>query len=339
MVIEFWAAFSAASLAAFPIYRGLLAIRARQNVSEHLGETHRAKQGTPTMGGSIVLVGMAAGVAAAFLLRSQALPIGTAAGLALLVLGFAAIGFLDDYWVPHRTGWRRGLPWKLKLALQVLAAGLAVVVAVPGGALAGLAAGFAILFFANAFNFTDGLDGLAGGVLILLLAFYAIVSIPAGLGVGGAETDRLAPGLAPTARILAPVLIASVVPFLVLNAPPARLFLGDLGALPLGALLGLMAFETLAEAARTGELARWSLALIVLHALLVVELVLVPIQIAWVKVFGRRLFVRTPIHHAFEYWGWPETRIVALFLLVQGLLTVAALQVVGVWGPAPGDPR
>jgi len=116
LVEAFWIAAAVSALAAWPIYRGLLALRSRQTVSEYAPETHRAKQGTPTMGGLIPLVGFfAAWIAVAA--PSQA-------PLVVLVLGFATIGFLDDFLVPRMKPGARGLGWKPKLALQVAAVAL-----------------------------------------------------------------------------------------------------------------------------------------------------------------------------------------------------------------------
>lgn len=302
----FWAAFAASAVAAWPVYRVLLALRSRQTVSEYAPEGHQAKQGTPTMGGIIVLIGIAAGFWYGGV-RDPALWMAT--------FGFAAIGFVDDFVVPRTRPGKRGLGWKPKIMMQA---------AVAAGALAlwpfelgpqGLAVCFTlILFFANAYNFADGLDGLAGTIGALLATGFA-----------GLAAINLTPS-AGTATI---ALIAAMLPFLMLNAPPARLFMGDVGALGIGAMFGVLApqlvqvmFERPAVIVNARAMV---FALAVLSVLLVAELVPVPLQIAWVKVFKRRLFPYTPIHHAFEKAGWPETRVVAMFCLAQALLLAAAL--------------
>lgn len=292
-MVPFWIAFGAAGLAAYPVYRTLIRTNTRQTVSEFAPESHQKKQGTPTMGGLIVVIG---------LLVALAYPSDSAwISWLVLVVGMAAIGFLDDWVVPRRWPGKRGLGWKQKLAMQV-------VVAVPAAYLfpltrqdplhVGLFA-LAVLFTANAYNFVDGLDGLAGSIGLLLA-----------LGLGS-----LAAGSSMTA-----VMAGALVPFLVLNAPPAKVFMGDVGSLPIGAVLGGLGY---ASAVLAGD-ASGVVAVVVLALVLIIELVPVPLQIFWVKVFKKRLFPYTPIHHAFEKAGWPESRVVWLFAIAQAVCVAGA---------------
>lgn len=293
------------------ILKVLVRARSRQTISEYVPE-HASKQGTPTMGGLIVLLGLVAGA----LLSGSG---GLVAPL-LLVLGFAAIGFVDDYVVPRTMAGKRGLGWIPKLATQVVAALAALLL---GGwndpVVLGVAV-FLVLFACNAYNFADGMDGLAGGLAVLLAAGLAQVLVMNGLQ-HGASTCLAA-------------LAGAMIPFLFLNAPPAKVFMGDVGALPIGALLGY-AFAVAvwpAGSRAVGHVGEahllLALSLATMGFVLIAELVPVPLQILSVKLRkGKRLFRRTPIHHAFQHAGWPETRVVAMFLLAQFVLVVAALAI------------
>lgn len=305
--MAFAAALLVSAVLAPPVFRMLLAIRARQVVSEFAPEGHRRKQGTPTMGGLIVLAGAAAAMATR---REAAVPL-------ILLVGFGLIGFLDDFVVPRLVRGKRGLGWIPKLVLQTVAAFVPVAIGGHLGRGGAWVAGFVfvVLFCANAYNFADGLDALAGGLLLAMAPTFALFGLLA--------QDS---GVAAVFGALA----GAVLPFLFLNAPPARVFMGDVGSLPIGALIGWAVFSLGASSTADGW--RWG-ALGLLSLVLVAELVPVPIQIASVKLTGRRVFPRTPIHHAFEHRGWPETRVCWTFLLVQiacsGLASLLVL-----WGVA-----
>ncbi len=290
------------------VYRLLLRLGSRQTVSAHLPE-HAAKQGTPTMGGLIVIAGVAAGLAAA----------GVPSGVWVLLASFAAVGFADDYLIPKLRPGSRGLTWLPKLGLQILGAGLAAVVSgLEPLPLAGFV--FVILFFANAFNFADGMDTLAAGIGVMVA-----------LGIGAVEslTFPLVDDATRAGPVMAAV-AAAFVPFWFLNSPPARVFMGDVGSMPVGALLGWAVF-TVAVPREGGAMevayATW-LPLGLLSLVLVAEIVFVPMQIGWVKATGKRLFpFKTPVHHAFQAAGWPETRVVALFHTVQAGLCALAVAI------------
>jgi phospho-N-acetylmuramoyl-pentapeptide-transferase len=132
--------------------------------------------------------------------------------------------------------------------------------------------------------------------------------------------------------IISLALAGASIPFLFLNMPPARLFMGDVGALSIGALLGCLLLEitfvVLVRDFHTWSINQYILMMIslgLISLVLFLELIFVPIQIFSVKVFKRRLPIRTPIHHTFEYWGWPESRILWLFILVQLICSAAGL--------------
>ena len=172
-----------------------------------------------------------------------------------------------------------------------------------------------VLFFANAFNFSDGMDSLAGGLAVMMAIGFAVIG----------RMSMLHQPAEQAVLVMMAATAAAFVPFLFLNAPPAKLFMGDVGALPVGALLGwaFLAVGRTTELA-PGHVSLW--AAIIVSLVMVVELVPVPLQIASVKLRkGKRLFPRTPVHHAFQAAGWPETRVVWTFHLAQFVLVVAAI--------------
>lgn len=289
--LPFLVGLGVSALAAPFVFRALVAMKSRQTISQYVPE-HQQKQGTPTMGGLIILAGLAAALFAS----------GDWVGPLLLTLGFAAIGFLDDFILPRVRKGSRGLEWTPKLLLQFAAVSpAALLVSVEHGLLGALGYAILILAFSNAYNFADGLDGLAAGILMILCVGFITLGGPAPLAMA---------------------LLGATIPFLFLNVPPARVFMGDVGALPLGALLGHLAFVT------AGSVTLGWVPVGVLSLLLAAELIPVPLQIASVKLRkGKRLFPRTPIHHAFQHAGVPETRVTGWFLLTQATLVGIAVSV------------
>jgi phospho-N-acetylmuramoyl-pentapeptide-transferase len=164
------------------------------------------------------------------------------------------------------------------------------------------------------FSPTLGLDGLAGSVGIVLVAGLAGLSFMA----RGEEALVVA--------VVGAAIIGGLIPFLFLNLPPAKLFMGDVGALPIGAAIGLMVWQLGFN--QPSEFPTW-LALAAMSLVMVAGLLPVPIQIASVKLrHGKRVFRKTPIHHAFQDMGIAETRIVGSYLLSQVLLSAFGISVV-----------
>ena len=279
-----------------------------QNVREFTPESHSAKQGTPTMGGVLILV-------AAFI---PYLIFATRTVLSLVVFllafGSGLIGFADDF----ISQWRKrslGLSGKTKLLLQVPLTVLAVFLALRYGGLGtklfvpfvreGLEIGwfyypFAFLLiagFSNAVNLADGLDGLAAGTAAVALFAYAGIAFLQG------ETDL---------AILAACLTGASAGFLWYNTHPASVFMGDTGSLALGAGLAGMAIATEME-----------ILLLLIGGLFVVEALSVMIQVFSFRVFHRRVFLMAPIHHHFEIKGWSETKIIVRFWIVAAILAGA----------------
>jgi phospho-N-acetylmuramoyl-pentapeptide-transferase len=309
----FFVSFVVAAISAWPIYKLLLAWKSRQTVSQYAPEGHQAKQGTPTMGGLIILAGAFAGVAFYGLSASQTYLIGPSL---VLIGGFGLIGFVDDFVVPRLWANKRGLGWKQKIVMQVAVALLAawLLAGRHGDALQLATCVFIILFFANAYNFSDGLDGLAGSLLLTL-----------GIGIAAVTVHgQLSLSLEPLVVLAS--LMAATIPFLFLNAPPAKVFMGDVGSLPIGACLGLL-FVVLTSTDADQEKVMTIWPAVILSLIMVAELVPVPLQILSVKLRKKRLFPYTPIHHAFEKAGWPETKVVWMFALAQLTLSGLALYV------------
>ena len=284
-----------------------------------VGDAHRKKEGTPTMGGIIFIVPTV--VATIALIAMNKLTYSSNLGIVLLVfIGYACIGFLDDF-LSIRKGNNEGLSAYQKLFMQVLIAiGFFYIYMRSGGQTAwvvgtlridlelGWLYGLAILFVlvgaSNAVNLTDGLDGLAGGLSAIAFIAFSLISLSVGFEDIG---------------IFSLILVGSLMGFLIYNTYPAKVFMGDTGSLALGALMGAIAILTHRE-----------LTLLVVASIFVIETLSVILQTFWVQVFHRKLFLMTPIHHHFEKLGWMETDIVKLFWVVGLILSMAGI-IFGVW--------
>ena len=276
-------------------------------------KTHIVKQGTPTMGGLLIL----ASAVVPFLFLSQY----TAEGLTVLfiVLGCAFIGFTDDY-LKLRRRHSLGLPgrWKM-VGLAIVTVGAAmlleqstsfttdVYVPVAGWTLDLSYGYYALLFFiiagtVNSANLTDGVDGLAAGVVvIMLLTFLAIAGISwIRSGDPGARSDTLL-----DVATLAAALIGGTIGFLWYNAFPAEVMMGDTGSFALGGAIAGFAIVTGTE-----------ILLPLIAGIFVIEVLTWIIQIVSFKRTGRRVFLIVPIHHHFEMKAWSETKIMVRFWIV-----------------------
>jgi len=272
-------------------------------------QSHYSKEGTPTMGG-LLLIMVVIGVSLVIQLgRGNFLDPGTFAPLATLAL-VGALGTADD-WLNARTGdgirARHKLIWQTVVALIVAwqiqdtydVKNVVVPLVGPIGIepwLYILFGAFAIVATSNSVNITDGLDGLAGGLLVF--AFIGFMAIAA-LNV---------PFPQPNLAILCGVIIGAVLGFLWFNVHPAQVFMGDSGSLGLGATLAVTALIT-------GQV----MLLPVIGLVFVLETVQDIAQILWFKWKGRRLFRMAPLHHHFELSGWPEEKITLRFWIVGAL--------------------
>ena len=294
-------------------------MRIGQRISVFVGESHRKKEGTPTMGGLIFIIPTV--LATIYLILSNRIQYTSNLGIVLLVfLGYAAIGFLDDF-LSIRKGNNEGLTTYQKLFMQVLIAiGFFYIYMRNGGQtswvvgtlnidielgwLYGLAILFVLVGASNAVNLTDGLDGLAGGLSAIAFIAFSLISLTVGFEDIG---------------IFGLILVGSLFGFLIYNTHPAKIFMGDTGSLSLGAVMGAIAILTHRE-----------LTLLVVASIFVIETLSVIIQTFWVQVLHRKLFLMTPLHHHFEKLGWQETDIVKLFW-VAGLVLAMAGIIFGVW--------
>ena len=294
-------------------------LRAGQKISVFVGETHRKKEGTPTMGGLIFMIPTVATTIG--LIVTNKISYTSNLGIVLLVfIGYTLIGFLDDF-LSIRKGNNEGLSVYQKLLMQVvIAIGFFYIYMRSGGQTAwvvgtlhidlelGWLYGLAILFVlvgaSNAVNLTDGLDGLAGGLSAIAFIAYALISLSVGFEDIG---------------LFSLILVGGLFGFLVYNTYPAKIFMGDTGSLALGAAMGAIAILTHRE-----------LTLLVVAFIFVIETISVILQTFWVIVFKRKLFLMTPLHHHFEKLGWHESDIVKLFW-VAGLVLAMAGIIFGVW--------
>jgi phospho-N-acetylmuramoyl-pentapeptide-transferase len=279
--------------------------------------THLVKQGTPTMGGLLIVVG----AVLPFLVLSQY----TAEGLTVLVivLGCAAIGFTDDY-LKVRQRRSLGLPgrWKM-LALAVVTVGAALLLQetdafttsiyfpVVGWDVDLWWVYYPFLFFViagtvNGANLTDGIDGLAGGtVIIMLLTFLAIAGISwLRSGDPGFRSDVYL-----DIATLAAALIGGTIGFLWYNAFPAEVLMGDTGSFALAGAIAGFAIVTHTE-----------ILLLLIGGIFVIETLSLIIQVVSFKRTGKRVFLIAPIHHHFEMKAWSETKIMVRFWIVCAIL-------------------
>ncbi|QIK96596.1 phospho-N-acetylmuramoyl-pentapeptide-transferase [Sphingomonas sp. HDW15A] len=288
-------------------------------------QSHLAKRGTPTMGGLLILISV---IISVLLWMDLTSPFVWAC---LLVLGgFGAIGFLDDY-DKVKKAHSAGLSGKMRLILEFAIAGFAtwLMLGYSGtnlhlpfiqGPVIDLGwfyiafGAFVIVAFGNAVNLTDGLDGLATmPVIIAAMAFTLIaylvgnvkfaeyLGIPHVTGAGDLTVLLLA-------------IIGAGLAFLWFNAPPAAVFMGDTGSLALGGALGAVAVATHHE-----------FVLAIIGGLFVLEAVSVIVQVFWFKRFGKRIFKMAPIHHHFEHLGWSEPTVVIRFWIIAFVLALAGL--------------
>jgi phospho-N-acetylmuramoyl-pentapeptide-transferase len=305
-------------------------LQIRQSIRAEGPEHHQVKAGTPTMGG-LLIVG-------AFTLSTLmwADPRNLYVWTVLAVtLGFAAIGFADDY-IKVRRRRNLGLTARQKTLLQValaLAAGIAVRAiaepAVHAGALAvpffkGVLIplgvfylGFVVLVLygaSNAVNLTDGLDGLAIGAMAIAAATYTVFVYVAG-HVRIAEYLRIVSvsGSGEVA-IFTGAMVGAALGFLWFNCHPAEVFMGDVGSLALGGGLGIVAVVVKQE-----------LLLVLVGGLFVLEAMSVMLQVASYKLRGKRIFRMAPLHHHFELLGWNETQVVVRFWIIAVVFALAGL--------------
>jgi len=304
-------------------------------------QAHLGKKGTPTMGGIVIIIASLIGYVGGHLLTSDPM---SASGVLVLFLmtGLGMVGFVDDFiklFMRRSLGLRSGA----KLAGQAVVGAIFAILALhfpdgydltPASAHISFLADFGIaigpvLFViwviimvtgtSNGVNLTDGLDGLASGAAILVLAAYVIIG---NWQLRNDCTTALAPNCYPVRDPLDTAVVAAVVMgacfgFLWWNAPPAKIFMGDTGSLALGGALAGLAITT-----------RTELLLLLLGGLFVIITLSVVIQVGSYKLTHKRVFRMAPLQHHFELAGWAETTIVVRFWLISAMLAAMALATV-----------
>lgn len=274
-------------------------------------ESHLQKAGTPTMGGVMILASIV--ITSLFYVKDypKIIPI------LFVTLGFGLIGFLDDYLkvVMKRSD---GLYPKQKFALQIVVTAvfayylvnvtntpLTLMIPFSGGKYWNIGwLAIPLLFVAvigtvNGVNFTDGLDGLASSVTVLVATFFTVVAV-------GTKS-----GIEPVTCAV----VGALMGFLLFNVYPASVFMGDTGSLALGGFV-----------ASTAYMLQMPIFIIIVGLIYLVEVASVMIQVTYFKkTGGKRIFKMAPIHHHFELCGWSETRIVAVFSIITAILCLIAL--------------
>jgi phospho-N-acetylmuramoyl-pentapeptide-transferase len=312
------------------VIRKLRDFRIGQIIRQEGPESHRAKAGTPTMGGLLILL---SAIVPTLLWADLADPYIAIAILA--TLGFGAVGFADDYLKLTRKS-HHGLIPRYKLGGQ-LVIGLGVGLAVLALSEQGLYntrlifpffknwipdlgiwyvafAAFVLMAWSNAVNLTDGLDGLAISTFGVAATTYTALAYVTGHKV---LADYLLLVNFPVAEltVFCGALVGASLGFLWFNAHPAEVFMGDVGSLALGGALGTVAI-----------LIKQELLLVIVGGVFVIEASSVVLQVSYFKVSGgKRLFLMSPLHHHFEKLGWAEPKIITRFLIVSVIFALFSL--------------
>ncbi|MEX0330013.1 MAG: phospho-N-acetylmuramoyl-pentapeptide-transferase [Puniceicoccaceae bacterium] len=296
-----------------------------------LADLHNSKKNTPTMGGLIVFVA----VAVSTLLWAQ-LNIYVVTALVVFT-GLTIIGFLDDYLIIKRRT-SKGLSGRMKLLGQAILTLLALLLLLSSEDSAGFIRQLWLPFYkepiiavmplpflfvflylvlsgsSNAINLTDGVDGLAIGCTLTVAMAYALMAYAAGNAI---YADYLLVPFMPGAgelTILLSILCGACLAFLWHNAHPAAIFMGDTGSLALGGLIGIVAFMILQP-----------ITLVLIGGVFVIEVLSVMLQVGFFKLYKRRIFLMSPIHHHFEIKGWAETQVVIRFWIMSLVFAVIGL--------------
>ena len=282
-----------------------------QQIREEGPKWHEKKSGTPTMGG-LIFLGSTVITSLVFIKGNpDVVPV------LFVTLGFGLIGFLDDY---IKVVMKRNLglrAWQ-KMGLQLIVTGVfafyvmkftevgtKIIVPFTKDMTIDLAwlyvpfIFFVVLGSVNGVNLTDGLDGLAASVTVMVATFFTVVAF----------------GFGSTVYPITAAVVGSLLGFLVFNVYPARVFMGDTGSLALGGFV-----------AATAIMLRLPLFILIVGFVYVAETVSVILQVGYFKLtHGKRLFKMAPIHHHFEMCGWAETRVVAVFSIITAILCMVAL--------------
>ena len=319
IVVPLLAGFAVSAVSGRYLIPFLRRVKAGQTERKDGPQSHLSKTGTPNMGGIMILLGLAAACIIACFLPGT----GSAEVIPVLILsiGFGLVGFIDDYLkvVKKKSD---GLSAKQKMALQIVIALLFALYitkinAIPLTMKVPFVPGLyldlkllnipAFLFISvatvNGTNFTDGVDGLASCVTVATALFFTIAAAFFGSGAAAAGG----------------AMIGALLGFLIYNANPAKVFMGDTGSLALGGFVTAMAY-----------LLQLPLFIPMVGFIYFIEVLSVIMQVGYFKMtHGKRIFRMAPIHHHFELGGWSEVKVVAVFTIVTVILCAAAL--LGIW--------
>ena len=321
LILAFVIAFAVSAVVGFFLVPYLKRIKAGQSIKENGPTWHMSKQGTPTMGGIMFIIGssVAAVICIAFLwlnggAETQLMLVKVMAG-ALMAVGFGIVGFLDDY-ISIKKHRNLGFTEIQKLILQFIIVGAYLLsVALAGGTtetvipfLGSVDLGFFYYILAavfivgmvNAVNFTDGIDGLNTSVTLVVALVFSVIAM---------LLNRV--GLS----LYAAAIVGAMIGFLFWNANPAKVFMGDTGSLFLGGAVCALAFGV-----------DMPILLILIGVIYIVEILSVVLQVTYFKIsHGKRIFKMAPIHHHFEMCGWNENKICFVFsgvTLLAGIIGV-----------------
>jgi len=322
-------ALAIALLVGRPLIRWLGSYKVGQVVRDDGPSSHFSKAGTPTMGGTLILVAIAISTLLWADLSNRFVWV-----VLLTTLAFGGIGFIDDY---RKLVLRdaRGLPARYKYLLQTLFGLAAAIylfyaavsphetellvpylknVAIQLGPLFIVFAYLVIVGASNAVNLTDGLDGLAVLPAVLVAGGLGIMVYAAGHAeIANYLRIPYIPDVGEVV-IFCGALVGSGLGFLWFNTYPAQVFMGDVGALALGAALGVIAV-----------VAKQELVLFIMGGIFVLETLSVMLQVASFKLTGKRIFRMAPLHHHYELKGWPEPRVIVRFWIVTVILVLVGL--------------
>jgi phospho-N-acetylmuramoyl-pentapeptide-transferase len=299
------------ALAAGPIFIPMLTkMKFGQMVRDDGPQSHLKKTGTPTMGGIIIIVA-AAVVALAFSKDKDMLL------LLVTTILFGLIGFIDDH-LKIKNKRSLGLRAWQKMSAQLLVSifvafvasgisqvGTAVLIPFTGKFfdLGSMYIPFVVLIFVatvNSVNLTDGLDGLAGGVTVVVFGFFSVIALAA---------DHM--GM----LVFSGAMIGALLGFLRFNSHPAQVFMGDTGSLALGGAVAALAVIT-----------KLPIFIVIIGAVYVFETLSVIIQVVYFKLTGgKRFFKMAPLHHHFELSGWDESKIVSVFIIISIILSLVGI--------------
>jgi phospho-N-acetylmuramoyl-pentapeptide-transferase len=304
-VVAFISAFTLAVIVGIIIIPMLKRFKFGQTVRDDGPSTHLAKTGTPTMGGLIFLIPITL-ISAILSFNYHEIIV-----LVIVTLGFGAVGFIDDF-IKISKKRKDGLYWDQKMIALLVVAVTFVIYAMEKGILnteiivpfmgVDYTFNLPIWFFVpftilvlisttNAVNLTDGIDGLAAGVTLIVMVFFTIVAMTR------SEWDYI--------KIFSSIVAGGCLGFLAFNIHPAKVFMGDTGSLAFGGAVGAVSI-----------LMQMPWILLIAGIIYVIEALSVLIQVGYFKYKGKRVFKMAPIHHHFELSGWEETKVVTVFWII-----------------------